>query len=82
MRWLLAIAVLGLTGCASLYGPMAEYEGSFECKGKFNITGTGNINVGAGVGGGQGNGFAVSGDCGDGFKINRERYRAPTELRK
>lgn len=75
---LYVLTVLGLSGC-SIWGPVGEYDGAFSCKGKFHITGTGNINVGAGVGGGQGNGFAINGDCGDGFSITRERTRSHVE---
>jgi len=82
MKYLVVLLIaVALSGC-SIWGPVGEYNGSFECKGKGLITGSGNIAIGAGVGGSQGNGFALNVDCGEGFSITRDRARTHSDPAK
>ena len=73
--WMLMVACALLVAGCTIGGPVGEYQGSFHCKGKGNVSGSGALSLGAGVGGSGTNAWNIQADCGDGLTIERDRVR-------
>jgi hypothetical protein len=61
-----ALAMMLLTGCASIAGQAGSHPAEITCRGKGAITGQGQIPA-------AGGGFAIQADCGEGFFYKQSR---------